>query len=285
MKEFKEFTRFPDLEIAKEYTSLLEENNIQFILDDTSLRFKLVSTDNPYDNQLILKIKDEDRNIVEKLFDTIFVSEHNDISPEHYLNTFDDKGIVDIIGNQDEWSKTEVNIALNIAKERNIDLSTDNLEKAKNSKTASKKETSLPKLSKSRTVSWLYTFGVFSILNSLFMRIDINFRLPGLAFTELLEFISVTFYGEPNRIGFVLTLIVAVIFFFLAKYGKNNKWIFLSGLILLFLDTILRAFTYNWFFILFNFIALWGMTNGFINDFKAEKINNLGIEIKTPHNI
>lgn len=271
MKEFKEFTRFPDIETAKAYTLLLEEHNIPFVLDDTSLRFKLVSTDNPYDNQLILKIREEDKSKAENLFDNKMDSEANDISPEHYLNTFDDIGIVDIIANQNEWSKTEVNIALNIAKERNIDLSPDNLGKAKNIETASKKETSLPKLSKSRTVSWLYTFGIFSILNSLFMRIDINFRLPGLAFTELLEFVAATFYGEPNRIGFVLTLIVAVIFFFLAKFGKNNKWIFLSGLILLFLDTILRASTFNWFFILFNFIALWAMTNGFINDMKTEK--------------
>jgi hypothetical protein len=269
MKEFKEFTRFPDIETAKAYTTLLEEHNIPFVLDDTSLRFKLVSTDNPYDNQLILKIKEEDRSKVESLFDTEIESEPNDISPEHYLNTFDDKGIVDIIANQNEWSKTEVNIALNIAKERNLDLSFDSLAKSKKQKTETETET--PKLTMRRTVSWLYTFGLFSILNSLFLRLDINFRLPGLSITELTEHVAAAFFGEFNRIGFVITLIIAAVFFFLAKFGKHNKWIFLSGLILLSLDTVLRAFTFNWFFILFNFMALWGMTNGFINDWKAEK--------------
>src|SRR5436190_24143001 len=100
MDEFKEYLRFPDLDKATEYTSVLEKHSVPFELDDASMRFKIIASDNPWENQFILKIKDSDFRRVEKIFDSEIAKEIKELPPDHYLYTFSDKEILDIIANQ-----------------------------------------------------------------------------------------------------------------------------------------------------------------------------------------
>jgi hypothetical protein len=70
MDKFIEYRHLPDLEILKSHTLLLEANGIPFEVDDSAMRYNITpvtGTGNPWDNQYILKIREEDVDKVDKL--------------------------------------------------------------------------------------------------------------------------------------------------------------------------------------------------------------------------
>jgi hypothetical protein len=70
MYKFIEYRHLPDLEILKSHTLLLEANGIPFEVDDSAMRYNITpvtGTGNPWDNQYILKIREEDVDKVDKL--------------------------------------------------------------------------------------------------------------------------------------------------------------------------------------------------------------------------
>ena len=116
-----------------------------------------------------------------------------------------------------------------------------------------------------------WVIAMFSILNSIFIRKDVNFHLPGLAITEIFESATAKAYGGYNRFGFIACLIISVIFFLFARYGKRNKWVFLAGLIIYCLDSLLVIFSPRWGQILFIFFILWLMITALVNTFKENE--------------
>jgi hypothetical protein len=131
MDEFKKYLRFPDIETATEFTSVLEKHDIPFELDDVSARFQLVQSTVNIESPFILKIRDEDVDSAGKLFESEIDEEVKNIAPDHYLYTFSDKDILDVIANQSDWTKVEIKLAMQIARERKLDLSAESIKSAK----------------------------------------------------------------------------------------------------------------------------------------------------------
>ncbi|MEO8088077.1 MAG: hypothetical protein ABI763_14735 [Bacteroidota bacterium] len=123
MNEFKEYLRFPDLEKSLEYTSVLDDNKIPFELDDSGMRYSPYVPNEPWASQYILKLRDSDIEQAEKLFKSLIDKEEGSIPTDHYLYSFSDKDIQDIIANRGEWNEEEIKIAVQIARERKINLS------------------------------------------------------------------------------------------------------------------------------------------------------------------
>ena len=106
--------------------------------------------------------------------------------------------------------------------------------------------------------------------NSYFLHCEFNFSetrnkfsFTWTAITEILENLSIKMYGAGNRFGFLIScLIVSCMFFLFARYGKNNKWIFLTGLIIYFFDSIIIIFSFRWPQMIFIFLAMWNMIPG-----------------------
>jgi hypothetical protein len=269
MDEFKEYLRFPEIEKATEYTSVLDKHNIPYFLDDSRKRAKIISVaiDDPWSDQYILKLKESDIERAEKAFNDELDNEVKLINHEHYLYSFADNDIVDMIANQADWTKEEVKLATKIANERKLDLSAATLKSFKKMKEEAPKR----RLTIQNTAGWFWTIGLFSIVNSIFLRKQINFHLPGLAITEIFESIAAKVSGEGNRFGFIEVLFISAVFFLFARFGKENKWVFLAGLIIYFLDSILVFASPRWGQILFIFIALWSMITGLVNTFKDEE--------------
>ena len=68
MENLIEYKRFTDIETVAEITEILDKNKIPYEVIDKSRGFTLVATDmNPYDQQIILKIKKTDFNRVDKI--------------------------------------------------------------------------------------------------------------------------------------------------------------------------------------------------------------------------
>src|SRR6476619_1700695 len=98
MSEFKEYLRFPEIEKATEYTSVLEKYNIPYELDDSSKRAKIISiaVDDPWSDQYILKLRESDIERAEFAFNEELDNEIKLITNEHYLYSFADKDIIDV---------------------------------------------------------------------------------------------------------------------------------------------------------------------------------------------
>ncbi len=267
MDEFKEYLRFPEIEKATEYTSVLDKHNIPYELDDASMRFSLVSTKDPWESQFILKIKESDVERAEKAFNEELDNEVKKITDEHYLYSFADKDILDVIANQNDWTKEEVKLALKIAKDRNIALTAQSIKSAKKVK----EETPRLRSTIKTTASWFWVIAVFSIVNSILVRRNVDFHLPGLAITEIFENATAKVYGELNRVGFFGCLLISAIFLLFARYGKRNKWVFLAGLIIYLLDSLMVIASPRWGQIIFIFLALWNMITGLVNTFKDDE--------------
>ena len=277
MDEFKEYLRFPEIEKATEYTSVLDKHNIPYQLDDSSKRTKIISIaiDDPWSDQYILKLRESDIEKAEAAFNIELDNEVKFITHEHYLYSFADKDILDIIANQTEWTKEEVKLALKIANERKLDLSAQSIKSVK------KVKEEIPQLRTTiqNTAHWFWVIAAFSIVNSILIRKNINFHLPGLAIAEIIESATSKVYGELNRVGFISCLLISTIFFLFARYGKRNKWVFLAGLIVYFLDSLLVILSPRWGQIIFIFLALWSMITGLVNTFRDEE--NLSVESST----
>lgn len=261
MNKFIEYLKFPDFDIALEYTRILEENGIPFELDDSAMRFNVHASYETWDKNYILRLHESDIERAEKLFDQQLKKEVQEITEEHYLYSFADKDILEIIANQNEWSKTEVALALKIAKERQIELTAEKIKGAKK-KNESKSESRLT-IEKTATTFWL--IGVLSIINSVFLRKGINFRLPGLLTTEILENTALNLFGAGNQIGLVICLLISGIFFLLARFGKRYKWVFLMGLILYFFDSLLLLVMPRWWNLIFILLVFPNMVIGLRN--------------------
>ncbi|MBL0066922.1 MAG: hypothetical protein IPP38_18305 [Bacteroidetes bacterium] len=72
------------------------------------MRFKLVSNNNPWENQFILKLKESDiergKAVNEELDNEVKLT-----TQEHYMFSFDDNDILNVIANLNEWTREEVN--------------------------------------------------------------------------------------------------------------------------------------------------------------------------------
>ncbi|MBK7854383.1 MAG: DUF4064 domain-containing protein [Bacteroidetes bacterium] len=266
MSEFKEYLRLPDVEKATEYTSVLDEHNIPFELEDASQHFSVVLGTSPMDNHFVLKIKDEDMERVEKIFDKEVEKEVKELPPDHYLYTFADKDILDIISNQNDWTKAEVKLAIQIANDRKLDLTAPTIKSAK--KVSEKKPE--VKLTIESTSSWFWTFGIFTIANGVLRIYNSTFHLPGLTVTEVLNVTSKLMFGNTTIVGFIISLLFAGVLFLIARYSKkNNRKAYLIGIIFLGLDGILTVMTKSWFPILFRFAALWSLISTLVNSYKT----------------
>lgn len=278
MEEFKEYLRFPDIQKASEFTLVLEKHNIPFQLDDTSMRFKVIATNDPWDKQFILKLKESDIERAEATFDKELDVELKNTSPEHYLYSFSDKDILDVIANQNDWTKSEVKLSLKIAADRKMDLSAQSIKRAKKIPEA---KVDVPKISTIENASaWFWVIGVFSIVNTIFLIKDINFRLPGLAISELFDTVFHKLAGVNNNIGFVFSLLIASLMFVFARFGKkNNKLGFLIGVIFYSLDGILAIISKSYGNIFIHFLVLWMAVTALINsNNESESNRQSGIE-------
>lgn len=115
---------------------------------------------------------------------------------------------------------------------------------------------------------------MLSISNSVFMRKGINFHLPGLMTTEILENTALNLFGVNNQIGLILCFLISGIFILIAKFGKKYKWVFLMGLILYLIDSLLLFIFPRWWNLAFILLVFPKMIIGLTNTIKDTRSEN-----------
>jgi hypothetical protein len=267
MEEFIEYQRFLSIEDATPFIELLDVNQIPFKIDDYAMRFDLAATSiNPLEGGVVIQVREIDKDKVDKL------NQRSEDTPvnDHYMYSLSDNDIIDAVVNPGDWTKDEHVLAKEIFKQRNLKPTAETIKSSRKEKIDTvKKEQMKQKGLILIGASWFLWIGILSALN--LIAIIIHQNLQFIAGLGINYFILGMMDGVRRAtgvnlilLGYALTFIVSALFIFIWKKSKQeNKAIYLIGLIIYGLDTIIFIFTKEWFSLGFHVFALLMLGNGY----------------------
>lgn len=267
MEEFIEYQRFSTLDEATILTDLLDVNQIPFKIDDSAMRFDMAATSiNPLESGVVIQIREIDKDRVDNLNQRSAETQVND----HYMYTLSDNDIIDAVVNPDDWTKEEHILAQDIFKQRKLQATAETIKSTRKEKIDNEKKDQVIQKGQIFFGAVLFLWiGIFSALNIL--SIIIHQNLQFIAGLGINYFILGMMDGIRRAtginliiLGYALTFLVSGLFIFIWKKSKQeNKAIYLTGLIIYGLDTIIFVFTKEWFSLGFHVFALLMLGNGY----------------------
>ena len=166
VEEFITFQKFNDRNSAIELGDFFKEKNLDYLLEDNSLSFDPTFANNDFGKEFCIKIKKYDFDkannlLIEKSGNEIF-----EIDDNHYLLSFSDDELFDVILKRDEWNSFDVSFAEKLLKERGKEVSQEKIEELKNSRIL---ELSKPEQSQKGYIIVGYIFSVLGGLLGIFI--------------------------------------------------------------------------------------------------------------------
>ncbi|GGG36613.1 hypothetical protein [Hymenobacter glacieicola] len=123
MSEFQSYQRFPNVEVAQPLLQLLHQHNIPYETKLDQPRIDPSFAFNPTNSYFVVQLRPEDFDIARTLEldanDALTVS----AAPDHYLFSFSDEELLDVLLKPDEWNSFDVALARRILRQRGHDVS------------------------------------------------------------------------------------------------------------------------------------------------------------------
>jgi hypothetical protein len=267
MDNLIEFQRFPDFNAASELIDILEANQIPYQVDDSATRFDIASAStNPMENQIIVRIRETHFETVNNLFEkkTSQTDENNDV--DHYLYTFSDNDIIDVIANPEEWTETEVKIANEIFKQRGLKPTAELIKSVRKEKIQEQNK----KVTETRNrfvlgYSWFLWIAILSIINSIdFAFHNKMFFICGLGMVQLVDEIMNMAEGHFVIFGLIINILLPTVFIIFWYYAKKRKrWAFITGMLVYALDTIIFILIRDWWSVGFHVFVIGLISGGY----------------------
>lgn len=267
MEEFIEYLRFPDFESASELIDILELNEIPYQVDDSAIHFDVAASSiSPLDKQVIIQIREADFERANLLYTSQNDQTEDNSNDDHYLYSFSDNDIIDVIANPTEWNEFEVDLAKQISKTRGLKPTAELIKtlRQENFKEQNKKEIE-NKNKKKLGYGWFLWIAILSMINSIdFVFHNGLFFIFGLGLTQAVDGIVYVLKGNFIYFGFVVNIIISSVFILFWYYAKKEKtWAYLTGMILYGLDTILFIIVRDWLSVGFHIFVLIGISYGY----------------------
>jgi len=165
-----------------------------------------------------------------------------EIAENHYLYTFSDKDIIEVIANPSDWTKEEQSIANQIIKKRGLVVTMEAIRLSRLHKTEQEKsEIQQVKYNSNNSYVWFYIIGILSMLNTIILAIHTGYRfIFGLGITQIMDTFTFLITSNYKTVAIILSFIIAGIFIILGYQARQKKQgAFLAGLILYGLDSII----------------------------------------------
>jgi len=271
MSNFVDYKVFSSQDLAIDFTTLLESNEIAYEIDDSSMRFSLIPLEN-LNGKVIVRIQDYD---VQKA-DNLVLKQTTQMDKGHYLFTFSNEDLIDVIANPMDWTTKEVSIADFIIKQRCIVVSDQDIQLAKErcliEKQKEKSDIKEKPISKAH--NWFLAIGLISILNTFLIAGKLGFVfIFGLGYTQFVDGIFMSPIFVRFQIwGISLSILMACFFILLWYYAKaKENWAYILGIVLYFLDIYIFIIAKDWKNILFHLIAVILLILGFLKVLKSKK--------------
>lgn len=156
-KELVEFRKFNDPSISADMTKLLEQHSIYFETEDTKKYFDVSFANDPLQQDIIIKIRQEDFATAQSILLKYYEDKTDDIDKDYYLYEFSNEELTEILNKPDEWGPLDYVLARKILKERGITYNNETLE-------AFKKERVSALAKPEKKQAGLITFGYIFLL-------------------------------------------------------------------------------------------------------------------------
>lgn len=268
MDEFIEYQKFYSIEEARVLTDLLDVNYIQFKVDDSNNRFDMSATSiNPSEKGISIQIREVDKDKVDKLYARVAETV---AANDNYMYSLSDNDIIDAVVNPEEWTNEEHLIAKEIMKQRRLVPTASIIKTSRKEKTESKNNiASGQNRLISGGASWFLLIGIISMLNIMFFatKQDVQFIL-GLGINYIIlgvaDGIKQSLGLNLFPIAYVLTFLISTVFLFIWKKSKSeSKTVYLIGLILYGLDSLIFVFSKEWWNLGFHIFAFLLLASGY----------------------
>ncbi len=260
MENFIEYQRFPTIESAVELIDLLEENDISYRINDSLGSFDIAASNmSPFDKQVVVFIDEDNFEKVNHLFINDNSPKEENADDDHYLYSFSDKDIIEVIANPEDWAELEVTLAKQIVKQRDLKITAEAIKSARKEKIEEQLKVEVEtKAQVSGSYSWFLWIGILSIINSIveLFHSQIHFVF-GLGITQFINALTNMSKEDNNIIGLIINIFISSIFIFLWIFAKRRqRWAFLFGMILYGLDTLLFIIIKDWWCVGFHVFVL-----------------------------
>jgi len=251
---------------------ILRANDIECFINNEQL-VELYPTFKGIDEGLKIVVFKKDYERALKLLTEIKQSSANgkqpgqseeDLAENHYLYSFSDMDIIDVLANPTDWTKEEQSIANRIIKKRGIQVTADSIRQARAAKnTLIVSQSRIP----NKMYLWFLLIGYLSILNSVILIAKSNVHfIFGLGITEIIDRVSFSTFNNYKLPAFIMTFFISGIFIALGYFAKaKHKWAYLTGLMLYGLDTSVFIYQNDWLGSSFHMIVLIAIVSGYIN--------------------
>ena len=191
-----------------------------------------------------------------------------EIAENHYLFSFSDTDIIDVVANPTDWTKEEQSIANQIIKHRGLIITPEDIQKARNKKTEQEvSEKISEKKSPNRMYQWFFVIGILSVINTVILAVKSTVHfIFGLGITQIIDTLSFTTFENYKAVVLVFSFLISGIFIALGYFAKAKlKWAYLTGLVLYGLDTTIFVYSNDWLSAAFHIFVLIAIIRGYIS--------------------
>lgn len=161
-EEYKTYKIFNDYGLARDLETTLFQNNIEYVVDNTSLPFDPSFANNPLNQEYRVKIRPEDFVKANMILEKEAAVELQDVDPGYYLFDFSNEELLQLIAKRDEWNDFDFLLARKILDQRGVYL--------KISELVEMEEQRFEELSEPEQVKpgWMYAGFLFALLGGIF---------------------------------------------------------------------------------------------------------------------
>lgn len=166
MSDFLPFQSFPSAEAAQPLLAMLRQREIPFetATDTGELVFNPAFTFNNTYATFVVKLPGADFEWVRRLQEDANRDALANLSPDHYLFTFSDAELFDLLAKPDEWSPLDVTLAGQLLRQRGRDVSVDAVRLLREHRVA---EVAKPEPSGNSLIRWGYGLALLGGLLSI----------------------------------------------------------------------------------------------------------------------
>ena len=130
-EEFLIFQKFNSEIQATNFGSLLTKNKIEFLIENISVNFDQILSNNEFGKEYCVKIKKNDFEKANDILREKAKTEINEIQDDYYLLSFSNKELIDVIEKSDEWNKFDVELAHKLLKKRGNEITSEEINELK----------------------------------------------------------------------------------------------------------------------------------------------------------
>ena len=126
--ELRTLAKYRDPELARPISEMLDRRAIPFVLEDASAAVDVTFSSSPYIKEYHLRVPEKYFQKAQKIWEAESEGLLEEIEENHYLFSFSDEELWEILEKADEWSKLDFVLAKKILRDRGHELSQKNLD-------------------------------------------------------------------------------------------------------------------------------------------------------------